>query len=138
MDAHLRMVLRMTWPALVNAHELNFEYALMLWSQLNMDLEQVLMLVGMGRTTSSRAIFCNGSMLLMYPKDLHAKERLKELNNNVNKLNWGCLWRRLNYMMGWSAMERRLNDDPSLQDWSDVDSDDGETEEADGGGGGGD
>ena len=111
MDAHLRRVLRMTWPALVNAHELDFEYVLMLWSQPNMDLEQVLMLVGMGRTTPSRAIFCNGSMLLMYPKDLHAKERLKELNNNVNKLNWGCLWRRLNFMMGWSAMERRRRGD---------------------------
>ena len=92
MDAHLRMVLRMAWPALVNAHEINFEY--------------VLMLAGKGRTTSSRAIFCNGSMLLMYQKVLHAKERPKKLNSNVNKLNLGCLWRRLSFKLGWNAMQR--------------------------------
>ena len=45
MDVHLRMVLRVAWPALVNAHELVFEYVLMLWSKLNVDLEQVLMQV---------------------------------------------------------------------------------------------
>lgn len=106
MDAHLRMVLRMAWPALVNAHEINFEYVLMLWSKLNMDLEQMLMLAGKGRTTSSRAIFCNGSMLLMYQKVLHAKERPKKLNSNINKLNLGCLWRRLSFKLGWNAMQR--------------------------------
>ena len=38
---------------------------------------------------------------------------------------------------GPKAQSRPFSIDPSLQDWSDVDSDDGETEEADGGGGGG-
>ena len=37
---------------------------------------------------------------------------------------------------GPKAQSRPFSIDPSLQDWSDVDSDDGETEEADGGGGG--
>jgi hypothetical protein len=106
MDVHLRMVLRVAWPALVNAHELVFEYVLMLWSKLNMDLEQVLMQVGMGGTTSSRVIFGDGSMLLMDTKVLHAKERPNELNNNINKLKFGCLWRRHNSMLGWSAMQR--------------------------------
>ena len=62
MDAHLRMAIRVAGLMLVDAHELIFEYVLMLWSQLNMDLEQVLMPVGLGCAVRSSAIFCDGSI----------------------------------------------------------------------------
>lgn len=104
MDAHLRMAIRVAGLMLVDAHELIFEYVLMLWSQLNMDLEQVLMPVGLGCAVRSSAIFCDGSIDLTCAEALHAKKRLKTLNTNVNKPNLQRLFTNKVFWLHRSAM----------------------------------
>lgn len=104
MDAHLRMAIRVAGLMLVDAHELIFEYVLMLWSQLNINHEQVLVPVGLGCAVRSSAIFCDGSIDLTCAEALHAKKRLKTLNTNVNKPNLQRLFTNKVFWLHRSAM----------------------------------
>ena len=92
---------------LVMSHMIVSEYVLMPWNKVKNKDDMVLHRFAQACATSSRRIFRNGSMQLTYVEVLHAKERLKKLNIDGNKLNLWRLWYGLNFRQSWKAMRQR-------------------------------